>query len=80
MMVRRAGRSATAAVMLLFIAASLWSRQAAAWGSAGQRTVTIDPAYQAMVMPVVQQRITQAGIRLAHLINLALDPVYRFGQ
>ena len=42
------------------------------------RTVPIDAQYQAMAMPIVRQRITQAGIRLAHLINLALDPAYRF--
>jgi hypothetical protein len=28
-------------------------------------------------MPVIQRRITQAGVRLAHLLNLALDPAYR---
>jgi hypothetical protein len=29
-----------------------------------------------MAMPIVQARITQGGVRLAHLINLALDPAY----
>jgi hypothetical protein len=31
-----------------------------------------------MAMPIIRHRITQAGVRLAHLINLALDPAYRF--
>jgi hypothetical protein len=44
----------------------------------GPRTVQIDAQYQSTAMPIIRQRITQAGIRLAHLINLALDPVYRF--
>jgi hypothetical protein len=43
------------------------------------RTVMVDSTYQAMAMPIIQQRITQAGVRLAHLINFALDPAYGFG-
>jgi hypothetical protein len=39
----------------------------------------VDSTYQAMAMPIIQQRITQAGVRLAHLINFALDPAYGFG-
>ena len=43
------------------------------------RTVPIDDTYATMAVPIIQRRITQAGVRLAHLINLALDPAYRFG-
>ena len=42
-----------------------------------RRGVQIDDAYMDRAMPIIQRRITQAGIRLAHLINLALDPAYR---
>ena len=42
-----------------------------------RRNVQIDSAYMDMAMPVIQRRITQAGVRLAHLLNLALDPAYR---
>jgi len=41
--------------------------------------VLVDASYQTMAMPIIQQRITQAGVRLAHIINLALDPAYAFG-
>lgn len=41
------------------------------------RVVPIDAQYEAFAMPIIQRRITQAGIRLAHVINLALDPAYR---
>jgi hypothetical protein len=48
------------------------------WVQTHQRTsVAIDTAYVNWAMPIVQQRITQAGIRLAHYLNLALDPAYR---
>jgi S1/P1 Nuclease len=49
-----------------------------AFSGSNPRTVVIDAQYQSMAMPIVRQRIIQAGIRLAHLINLALDPAYRF--
>jgi hypothetical protein len=45
----------------------------------GPRTVVVDGTYATMAAPIILQRITQAGIRLAHLINLALDPAYRQG-
>jgi hypothetical protein len=41
------------------------------------RSVRIDAAYMDMAMPIIQRRITQAGVRLAHRLNLALDPAYR---
>lgn len=51
---------------------------AAAMAFGGQReTVTVDKPYIDGAMPIIQRRITQAGIRLAHIINLALDPLYR---
>jgi hypothetical protein len=46
------------------------------YNGSGPRTVTVDAQYSAMAMPIVQARITQGGVRLAHLINLALDPAY----
>jgi hypothetical protein len=52
----------------------------ATWGAvAGQtrRNVQVDRAYMDWAMPIIQQRITQAGVRLAHRLNLALDPAYR---
>lgn len=42
-----------------------------------QRRVQVDAAYMDMAMPIVQRRVTQAGVRLAHYLNLALDPAYR---
>jgi hypothetical protein len=42
-----------------------------------RRAVQIDTAYMDWAMPIIQRRITQAGVRLAHLLNLALDPAYR---
>jgi hypothetical protein len=39
-------------------------------------SVAIDTGYENSAMPIIQQRITQAGIRLAHYLNLALDPAY----
>jgi len=51
---------------------------AAAMAFGGQReTVTVDKDYIDRAMPIIQRRITQGGIRLAHIINLALDPLYR---
>jgi hypothetical protein len=50
----------------------------ALFAGSNPRTVAIDARYEAMAVPIVRQRITQAGIRLAHLINLALDPAYRW--
>ena len=46
------------------------------FGSA-RETVTVDKDYIDRAIPIVQRRITQAGIRLAHILNLALDPAYR---
>jgi hypothetical protein len=42
-----------------------------------QRNVNVDAAYMNMAMPIIRDRITRAGIRLAHYLNLALDPAYR---
>lgn len=42
-----------------------------------RNSVQIDGAYVDWAIPIVQRRITQAGIRLAHRLNLALDPAYR---
>jgi hypothetical protein len=42
-----------------------------------RNSVLIDAAYMDGAMPVIQRRITQAGVRLAHYLNLALDPAYR---
>jgi hypothetical protein len=50
-----------------------------AFDGSSPRSVAVDAAYQTQAMPIIQQRITQAGIRLGHLINLALDPAYRLG-
>jgi len=46
--------------------------------AAGQprRNVQIDAAYMDWAMPIIQRRVTQAGVRLAHRLNLALDPAY----
>lgn len=42
-----------------------------------RRSVTVDDAYVSAALPIIRERITRAGLRLAHLINLALDPAYR---
>ena len=42
-----------------------------------KRTVPIDAAYMDRAFPIIRQRIVQGGIRLAHRLNLALDPAYR---
>jgi hypothetical protein len=42
-----------------------------------RRSQTVNAAYMDWAMPIIQRRITQSGIRLAHLLNLALDPAYR---
>jgi hypothetical protein len=59
-------------------AACQYSPTQMAWAE-GQpkRSVQIDAAYMDWAMPIIQRRITQGGIRLAHLLNLALDPAYR---
>lgn len=44
---------------------------------APKRSVTIDEAYRNRAAPVIRERITRAGIRLGHWLNLALDPAYR---
>lgn len=41
-----------------------------------RRGVQIDSVYMDGAMPIIQRRITQAGVRLGHLLNLALDPAY----
>lgn len=41
------------------------------------RTVIADRAYLAEFAPVAEDRVRKAGFRLAHLLNLALDPDYR---
>jgi hypothetical protein len=49
-----------------------------AWEEGVQRrSMIIDETYMDGSMPIIQRRITQAGIRLAHIVNLALDPHYR---
>ncbi len=49
-----------------------------AWASgAPRRSVLIDAGYMDGAMPIIQRRITQAGVRLGHYLNLALDPAYR---
>lgn len=45
--------------------------------AAPQTSVLVDRAYIDAAMPDIQRRITQAGLRLAHWLNYALDPVYR---
>jgi len=40
-------------------------------------SVLVDQAYMDAAMPDIQRRITQAGVRLAHWLNFALDAVYR---
>lgn len=42
-----------------------------------KRSVRIDAAYMDAAWPVIRQRLQQGGIRLAHELNLALDPAYR---
>lgn len=42
-----------------------------------KRAQAVDAAYLDWAMPVIQRRLTQAGLRLAHQLNLALDPAYR---
>jgi len=42
-----------------------------------RRSVQVNSAYMDFAMPIIERRISQAGVRLAHLLNLALDPAYR---
>lgn len=42
-----------------------------------KRSVPIDAAYMDRAWPIIRQRLKQAGVRLAHRLNLALDPIYR---
>ena len=42
-----------------------------------KKSVAIDASYMDRAMPTIRRRITQAGVRLGHLLNLALDPTYR---
>ena len=41
-----------------------------------KRNQPLDQAYLARFAPVAEERVKKAGFRLAHLINLALDPGY----
>jgi hypothetical protein len=41
-----------------------------------RRSVPIDDAYMDRAWPIIRERVVQAGIRLAHELNLALDPAY----
>ncbi len=45
--------------------------------AAAMKTVDIDQAYIDANAPFAEERVRMAGHRLAHLINLALDPTYR---
>ena len=38
----------------------------------GQKVVTADEAYMDAHLPTITQRLTQAGIRLGHLLNRVL--------
>ncbi|HEY0013721.1 MAG TPA: S1/P1 nuclease [Allosphingosinicella sp.] len=40
------------------------------------RTVLVDEAYFGRARPVIEDRVTRAGVRLAHWLNRALDPDY----
>ncbi|HEX8365587.1 MAG TPA: S1/P1 nuclease [Allosphingosinicella sp.] len=42
-----------------------------------KRSLPIDAAYMDRAFPIIRQRIVMGGIRLAHRLNLALDPAYR---
>mgnify|MGYP006189828085 CR=1 FL=1 len=55
-----------------------YSATQATW-SEGQprRSVQVDAAYMDWAMPIIRRRLAQAGIRLAHRLNLAFDPAYR---
>jgi S1/P1 Nuclease len=37
-----------------------------------KKVVTVDEAYLDTYLPIVKQRLTQAGVRLGHLLNQAL--------
>jgi hypothetical protein len=37
-----------------------------------RKVVTVNEAYMDMHLPTITQRLTQAGIRLGHLVNRAL--------
>jgi hypothetical protein len=41
-----------------------------------RQSVLIDSNYESMAMPIIQRRISQAGIRLARQLNRALDPSF----
>jgi S1/P1 Nuclease len=43
---------------------------------AAKKVVRIDAAYRNAFKDVAEERVRRAGFRLAHLINLALDPAY----
>jgi hypothetical protein len=59
-------------------AACQYSTTLATWSNGQPRTtVKVNAPYMDIAMLVIERRITQAGIRLAHQINLALDPMYR---
>lgn len=54
-----------------------YSTAAETFDAANRRTIVVDDSYAMMAVPIIQDRITRAGVRLAHLVNLALDPAYR---
>ncbi len=63
---------------VLIGAACQYSATEATWAEGEpKRSVQIEAGYMDWAMPIIQRRITQAGVRLGHLLNLALDPAYR---
>jgi hypothetical protein len=54
------------------------TRQAFAGGT--RRSILIDDSYLERYAPIVRERIHRAGIRLAHMLNDALDPACRRPQ
>jgi hypothetical protein len=52
------------------------AEEAATTAGRAPRTVLVDEPYFARARPVIEERITRAGVRLAHWLNEALDPDY----
>ncbi|WP_075289797.1 S1/P1 nuclease [Pararhizobium arenae] len=42
-----------------------------------ERTVVADQAYRMAFAPIAEDRVRNAGFRLAHILNIALDPSYQ---
>lgn len=42
-----------------------------------ERTVVADQSYRDEFAPIAEDRVRKAGFRLAHLLNIALDPTYQ---